>query len=216
MKHILIVDDHPVMRYGLSQLIDAEADLEVCGEAGTAADAMDLLGSMNPDLLLVDLTLSDKNGLELIKDIRAVYPGAQILVVSMHDETLYAERALRAGARGYIMKESAASSLIKAIRRVLDGKIYVSDLMAARLLELLSGQQSETINSPLDRLSDREFEVFQQIGMGKGSRDIADQLNISVRTIDAHRAHIKSKLGMKDGNALVRYAVRWVETGILE
>jgi DNA-binding NarL/FixJ family response regulator len=213
MKTVLIVDDHPVMRYGLAQLIESEDDLQVCGEAGTAAEAFGAVGSLKPDLVLIDLTLPDKSGLELIKEIKAHHEGTDVLVVSMHDETLYAERALRAGARGYIMKEAAAENLIDAIRRVIEGNIYVSEKMAAHLLELVSGQPGKVVLSPLERLTDREFEVFQLIGAGRGSRDIAEQLHVSVRTIDAHRAHIKEKLGMGDGNALIRYAVRWVETG---
>jgi DNA-binding NarL/FixJ family response regulator len=213
MKTVLIVDDHPVMRYGLTQLIESEGDLEVCGEAGTATEAFGAVGSLKPDLVLIDLTLPDKSGLELIKEIKAHHEETDVLVVSMHDETLYAERALRAGARGYIMKEAAAENLIDAIRRVIEGRIYVSEKMAAHLLELISGQAGKAATSPLERLTDREFEVFQLIGAGRGSRNIADQLHVSVRTIDAHRAHIKEKLGLADGNALMRYAVRWVETG---
>jgi DNA-binding NarL/FixJ family response regulator len=213
MKRLLLVDDHPIMRHGLVQLISAEPDLEVCAEAGNAAEGMTATARQNPDLVIADLTLPDKHGLEFIKDLRALHPDLQIMVLSMHDESLYAERALRAGARGYLMKEAAAENLIRAVRRVLGGDIYLSDKMANVMLELLSGQRktSTSASAGIDRLTDRELEVLQLIGSGRGTRQIADQLHVSVRTIDAHRAHIKDKLQLPDGNALVRYAVRWVE-----
>lgn len=213
MKRILLIDDHPIMRHGLAQLIRAESDLEVCAEAGSAAEGLTLIEARKPDLVIVDLTLPDKHGLELIKDIQALHPATLILVLSMHDEALYAERALRAGARGYVMKETAADNLIKACRRVLDGGIYLSDKMAGVMLELVTGHRNKQAPaSPLERLTDRELEVLQLIGQGKGTRNIADLLHVSVRTIDAHRAHIKDKLQLPDGNALVRYAVRWMES----
>lgn len=211
MKRLLLVDDHPIMRHGLVQLISAEPDLEVCAEAGNAAEGMTAAAKQNPDLVIADLTLPDKHGLEFIKDLRALHPDLQIMVLSMHDESLYAERALRAGARGYLMKEAAAENLIRAVRRVLGGDIYLSDKMASVMLELLSGQRKTSASAGIDRLTDRELEVLQLIGSGRGTRQIADQLHVSVRTIDAHRAHIKDKLQLPDGNALVRYAVRWVE-----
>lgn len=211
MKRLLLVDDHPIMRHGLVQLISAEPDLEVCAEAGNAAEGMTAASKQNPDLVIADLTLPDKHGLEFIKDLRALHPDLQIMVLSMHDESLYAERALRAGARGYLMKEAAAENLIRAVRRVLGGDIYLSDKMASVMLELLSGQRKTSASAGIDRLTDRELEVLQLIGSGRGTRQIADQLHVSVRTIDAHRAHIKDKLQLPDGNALVRYAVRWVE-----
>jgi DNA-binding NarL/FixJ family response regulator len=211
MKRLLLVDDHPIMRHGLVQLISAEPDLEVCAEAGNAAEGMTAAAKQNPDLVIADLTLPDKHGLEFIKDLRALHPDLQIMVLSMHDESLYAERALRAGARGYLMKEAAAEHLIRAVRRVLGGDIYLSDKMASVMLELLSGQRKTSTLAGIDRLTDRELEVLQLIGSGRGTRQIADQLHVSVRTIDAHRAHIKDKLQLPDGNALVRHAVRWVE-----
>jgi DNA-binding NarL/FixJ family response regulator len=212
MKRLLLIDDHPIMRHGLAQLIGAESDLKVSGQAGTAAEGLEMLAEKKPDLVLTDLTLPDKHGLELIKDAMVLHPGTLILVLSMHDESLYAERALRAGARGYLMKETAADNLIKAIRRVLDGGIYLSEKMSSLMLEMLSGQRKQSPLSAMERLTDRELEVMQLIGSGKGTRQIADQLHVSVRTIDAHRAHIKEKLQLPDGNALVRYAVRWVES----
>ncbi len=211
-KRLLLIDDHPIMRHGLAQLINAETGLEVCGEAGSAAEGLRGVEKYRPDLVIVDLTLPDKHGLELIKDMQAMHPGTLMLVLSMHDESLYAERALRGGARGYLMKETAADNLVKAVHRVLDGGIYLSDKMAGAMLEMVTGQRKQAQASPLERLTDRELEVLQLIGQGKGTRHIAEQLHVSVRTIDAHRAHIKDKLQLPDGNALVRYAVRWVES----
>jgi len=212
VKKILLVDDHPIMRHGLAQLINAEGDLKVSGQCSTTEEGMKVIEKLKPDLVIADLTLPDKHGLEFIKDVQAMKPGLLMLVLSMHDEALYAERALRAGARGYVMKETAAENLIKAVRKVLDGGIYVSEGMAGMMLEMLSGQrQKNHAAHGLDRLTDRELEVMQLIGQGKATRYIAEQLNVSVRTVDAHRAHIKDKLQLPDGNALVRYAVRWVE-----
>jgi DNA-binding NarL/FixJ family response regulator len=209
-KRILVVDDHPMMRQGLAQLINNEPDLAVCWEADNAAQALGLVSAHQPDLVLADISLPGKNGLELIKDIRALSPGAPILVVSMHDESLYAERALRAGARGYIMKQEGGKKLMTAIRQVLNGQIYVSEKMSARILETFSGRRAE-FASPMEKLSDREFEVFQLIGQGKGTRDIAEQLHLSVKTVEVHRANIKEKLKLKSATDLVREAVRWAE-----
>jgi DNA-binding NarL/FixJ family response regulator len=210
-KRILIVDDHPMMRQGLSQLICSEPDLAVCGEAGTASQAFEAVGQHKPDLALVDISLPDKNGLELIKDIHVMYPALPLLVVSMHDESLYAERVLRAGGRGYVMKQEGGKILMQAIRQVLAGQIYVSEKMSARILEMFSGGRRESDASPVGRLTDREFEVFQHIGQGKGTREIAEHLHLSVKTVEVHRANMKEKLGIKSATDLVRYAVRWVE-----
>lgn len=214
MTHrILIVDDHPVMRMGLVQLINSKMDLDVCGEAGTAREAMERIEALAPDLVVLDLVLPDGHGLEVIKDIRARFDGVKTLVLSSNDEFVYAERALKAGARGYVMKEAAAAHLVEAIHTILEGQIYVSPNVSQLIVEMFTGKKRGSgAASPIEKLTDREFEVFQLIGEGKGSRDIAQQLGISVRTIDAHRAHMKDKLGIKDGNALVRHAVRWVET----
>jgi DNA-binding NarL/FixJ family response regulator len=212
MKRVLLVDDHPIMRHGLSQLIRAEEGLDVCGDAGTAADGLDAVGHFKPDLVVVDLTLPDKNGLELLKDIQALHPGTLCIVLSMHDESLYAERALRAGARGYVMKEAAADHLVDAIRRVLGGGIYVSDAMASRMLEVMTSSRSKPGASSIDRLTDRELEILEMIGKGVATKNIAEKLSISTRTVEAHRAHIKEKIGITDGAALVRYAVQWVES----
>ena len=208
---ILVVDDHPIMRFGITQLIRAEADLDIIAEAGTAAEALQILEENSVDLALVDLSLPDRNGLELIKDIRAMYPDVHCLVVSMHDESLYAERVLRSGGRGYLRKVEAAKNLVSAIRQVLAGGIFVSAEISARIMESLAGGGSPG-TSPVDCLSDRELEVFRLLGEGNGSRDVAGKLGISVRTVDAHRAHIKEKLGLKDATELVHQAVRWVES----
>lgn len=210
-KRILIVDDHPMMRQGLAQLITSEPDLMVCCEADTAGQALDLAAAQKPDLALVDISLPDKNGLELIKDIHVLCPEVLILVVSMHDESLYAERVLRAGARGYIMKQEGGKKLVEAIRQVLSGRIYVSEKMSARILEIFSGRRSENAGSSVERLSDREFEVFQLISEGKGTREIAYHLHLSVKTVEVHRANIKEKLEVNTATDLIRYAVRWSE-----
>jgi len=211
VKRLLLVDDHPIMRHGLAQLIRAEPGLEVCGEAGSAREGLEIAGRLKPDLVVIDLTLPDKNGLELLKDIQAQYPGTLCLVLSMHDESIYGERALRAGARGYIMKEAAADHLISAARKVLSGGIYVSDSMASRMLEQVTGRRARG-GAGVETLSDRELEVLEMIGLGVATKNIAGRLCISARTVEAHRAHIKEKLGVGDGAALVRYAVQWVES----
>lgn len=209
-KRVLIVDDHPMMRQGLAQLINGEPDLVVCCEADTAAQAVDRIVQNKPDLVLADISLPDKNGLELIKDVHVRDPEILILVVSMHDESLYAERVLRAGARGYVMKQEGGRKLMQAIRLVLSGQIYVSEKMSAKILEIFSGRRSKG-GSPIERLSDREFEVFQLIGEGKGTRDIAGHLHLSVKTVEVHRANIKEKLDLRSATDLVHYAVRWME-----
>ena len=211
VKRLLLVDDHPIMRHGLAQLIRNEEGLEVCAEAGTARAGLDAVGEFKPDLVVIDLTLPDKNGLELLKDIQAVYPGTLCLVLSMHDESMYGERALRAGARGYIMKEAAADHLITAVRKVLNGGIYVSDSMASRMLEQVTGNRQKASTAAIDTLTDRELEVLELIGQGVATKLIAERLKISARTVEAHRAHIKEKLSITDGAALVRHAVQWVE-----
>ncbi|MGK0184617.1 MAG: DNA-binding NarL/FixJ family response regulator [Verrucomicrobiales bacterium] len=209
-KKIYIVDDHPIMRQGLAVLIDHERDLEVCGEAEDAAHALDGIRAMQPHLALIDISLPGKNGLELIKDLRAMESNALILIHSMHDESLYVERVLRAGAQGYITKDEGGSKLMEAIRKVLAGEIYVSPEMSGKILEIFSGRRSSSTN-PVEALTDRQFEVFQMIGNGKSTRDIAETLTVSIKTVDAHRDHIKKKLNLRSGTELVRLAVRWVE-----
>lgn len=209
-KRILVIDDHVMIREGLIQLIDREGDLVVCGEAGDPFTALELIGSTQPDLVLADLTLPGKSGIELIKDIRAMYPGVVVLVLSMHDETIYAERVLRAGARGYIMKQEGGQRLMEAIRRVVSGQSYVSERVASKIVDLFSGNQSEI--SPVERLTDREFEVFQLIGAGKTTQAIADELHLSSKTVEVHRARIKEKLQLTTGAELISFAARWMQT----
>jgi DNA-binding NarL/FixJ family response regulator len=211
VKRIVLIDDHPIMRHGLAQLIRAEDGLDVIGEAGSAREGLEVVGKLKPDLAVVDLTLPDKNGLELVKDIRAQHPSTLCIVLSMHEETLYGERALRAGARGYVMKEEAADHLVTAIHKVLSGGLYISETLNARMLEQVTGSaRSKAIG--MDALTDRELEILALIGKGVATKIIAAQLSISARTVEAHRAHIKEKLAMTDGAALVRYAVQWVES----
>jgi DNA-binding NarL/FixJ family response regulator len=210
-KQIFIVDDHPVFREGLVGLVKREADLTVCGEADNAAQALAGIGTSKPDLVLADIGLPGKNGLELVKDIRAIHPELAVLVISMHDETLYAERVLRAGGRGYIMKQEGPEKILQAIRQVLSGQISLSGKISARILDSLSDRRAKT-DSPIARLTDREFEILQLIGQGKDSHDIAELLHLSVKTVDAHRGHIKEKLELKSGTELIVFAARWVET----
>jgi DNA-binding NarL/FixJ family response regulator len=209
-QRIVIVDDHPMMREGLAQLVDHEPDLVVEAQADSAGQALRLVEKAVPDLLVVDISLPDKSGLELIKDVHTLLPGLPILVVSMHDESLYAERVLRAGGRGYIMKQEGGKKLMEAIRQVLAGRIYVSEKISAKILENYSGRRPDS-QSPVEKLSDREFEVFQLLGQGQGTREIAKQLHLSVKTVEVHRANIRKKMELANGGELVRYAIRWNE-----
>ncbi|MBV8225634.1 MAG: response regulator transcription factor [Verrucomicrobia bacterium] len=209
-KRVLIVDDHPITRSGLVQLINSQPDLEVCGEAGNAANALSALDACDPDLAIVDITLPDKNGLELIKDIRALRPGLPILVISMHEESLYAERVLRAGARGYVMKREGGEKLMQAIRQVAKGKISLSERMSGQILELFSGREPRRQRSRIEQLSDREFEVFELIGAGLSAREIAAKLHLSAKTVQAHRANIMRKLKVKSVSRLVSYSAHWI------
>jgi len=210
-KRILVVDDHPIFREGLLQSIHRQPDLMVCGEAENASQALGAMSKLKPDLVLVDITLPEKSGFELVKDIQALHPGVPVLVLSMHDESLYAERVLRAGARGYIMKHERPEKLLEAIRHILNGKAYVSEKMAARILDVFSGRRPTGSRVPLERVTDREFEILQLIGRGKNSHEIAKELHLSVKTVDTHRTHLKEKLKLKNGLQLTRYAVCWVE-----
>jgi DNA-binding NarL/FixJ family response regulator len=210
-KRLLILDDHPMMREGLSQLINHNPGLVVCGEAGSGREALDLIRKLKPDLVLADISLPDTNGLEMVKNIRVMFPGTAVLVISMHDESMYAERVLRAGGRGYIMKQEGGRKILEAIQRVLGGQVYVSEKMSATLLGALSGQPADG-KTPIAHLSDREFEVFQLMGQGRTSRAIAEQLGLGLKTVETHRAAIKKKLKLNSATELVHYAVRWVET----
>jgi len=211
-KKVLLVDDHPIVRKGLVELINRARDLEVCADVGNAHQAMKAIRLLKPDLAIVDLSLPGKGGVELIKDIRTEYPQLFILVMSMHDESLYASRALRAGANGYIMKEENEEMILKAVRQVLNGEGYVSDKMSTTILQIFSGRRFTKSSSPVERLTDREFDVFERIGRGQGSRQIARQLCLSSKTVDAHRGSIKRKLHLENSSELIRYAVRWLET----
>ena len=208
-KRVLIVDDHPMMREGLAHSINQEPDLTVCCAARTAAEALDGIAARKPDLVLTDITLPGKSGLELIKDIKAMHPGLPVLVVSMHDEALYAERVLRAGARGYITKEAAGEKLLHAIRQVLAGQLYVSEKTAAQIVATFSGHQAAGGRPSVGVLTDREFEVFQLIGQGLATEQIARRLNISAKTVETHRVHIKKRLGLATAPELIAYAARW-------
>jgi DNA-binding NarL/FixJ family response regulator len=211
---VLLVDDHPILRKGLAELINQEADLMVCGEAEEAPKAFEAVGVLNPDVALVDISLKGGNGLELIKNIKARYPDLPLLVLSMHDETLYAERALRAGSLGYIMKEEAIEKVLTAIRHVIAGEIFLSDRMKGRLLNQLVGGRIKHGSSSIDSLSDRELEVFRLIGEGRGTRQIAEELRLSVRTVEAYREYIKDKLNLKNGTELVQHAFQYVHSGL--
>jgi DNA-binding NarL/FixJ family response regulator len=208
---VFLVDDHPMIREGMGRLIDGEPGLMYCGGAGNAEQALGDFARCKPDIVIVDLTLPGRSGLDLIKDLRAIEPDLRVLVFSMHDETVYAERALRAGARGYLMKEAGSEKMLEAIRTVLAGEISVSPRMASKILNLFSGQRPRGSSSPLEKLTDREFDVYQLIGQGKATKEIAAQLHLSHKTVAAHRANIKEKLGIASVTELMHHAVRWVE-----
>jgi DNA-binding NarL/FixJ family response regulator len=211
-KRVLIVDDHPLFRQGITQFINREADLGVIGEAESSDQALQAIQDLKPDMLTLDISLKDSNGIDLIKSIKAQYEELPILVLSMHDETLYAERVLRAGAKGYIMKQEATKNVMVAIRRVLEGKIYLSDTMSEKMLEKqLNGVPENT--SSVGTLSDRELEVFQAIGEGQSTSHIAKNLHLSVKTVETYRANIKNKLNLSNNTELIRHAVQWVQCG---
>ena len=209
-KKILLVDDHPLMRRGQADLLGREPDLMVCGEAGTAREAMAAIAQLAPDLVLTDMALPDKDGLELIKDIQALHPGLPVLAMSMQEESLYAARVLRAGGRGYLMKAEGPERLASAIREVLNGQVVVSQRMAARMLEAMVGPAGKSGTEPEGRLSDRELEVLRLFGEGWSTEEIATRLHLSPKTVDVHRAHIKEKLALKTTPEFQRYAIRWV------
>jgi DNA-binding NarL/FixJ family response regulator len=211
-RRLMLVEDHAIMREGLIAIINRQADLEICGEASSPAEALAGLAQAKPDLMLTDLTMPGRSGVEFIRDVQAMSPGLPIVVLSMHDETLYAERALRAGARGYIMKDAGSAKTLEAIRVVLGGQVYVSTQIAARIVGALAAHRPRGSDSPIETLSDREFELFQLVGHGYSGKEIAERMRISPKTVDVHRAHIKRKLNLPDLLALIRYAVRWVET----
>lgn len=208
---ILLVDDHPVLRRGVAELINGEAIYEVCGEVGTLHEAYSAVGTLKPELVVVDISLDGNNGVELMKELTYRWPSLPILAYSMHDEQIYAERALRAGAKGYVMKQHPPETLLEAIKTILRGKIYLSPQMSDRMLGKLVGAGSgeKPIQSPIEKLSDRELEVLQLIGKGMTTAQIADKLCLSVKTIETYREHLKQKLSLKSGPELVRYAIEW-------
>ena len=209
-KKVFIVDDHPVFREGLVRIAAAVPGLVVCGEADNARDAFDAISKLNPDLVLMDINLPGKSGLELLQDVHAMRPELPVLVISMHDEQLYAERVLRAGGRGYIMKQEGPEKMRVAITKVLNGQVYASERTAAAILDALSRPRSSASTSTVGKLTDRELEILRLTGQGKDNRAIAQELHISLKTVDTHRGHIKEKLGLKNGTELIHYAVRWV------
>ena len=207
---ILLVDDHAVVRFGIAQLLNREPDMTVCGEEEDASKALGAIGTVKPNLVIADISLKDSSGLELMRNIKAQYAGLPVLVVSSHDESIYAEIAFRAGALGYLMKEEALDKIIMAIRRVLSGAIYVSDSLAAKMLQQQIRGQTNINESPVKDLSDRELEVFQLIGQWKTTRDIAEELHLSVKTIEYYREQIKRKLSLKNAAELTQRATAWV------
>lgn len=212
ITRLLLVDDHPLMRKGLALTLDAEPDFEIVGQAADAEEALDAAPRLKPDVVLVDLSLPGMGGLELVKHLAAVLPEAKTLVVSRHDESLYADRAIRAGARGYVSKLEAGEKIVDAVRAVLRGSLYLSEEVKDRML-LGAAAGRDPMASPLDQLSDRELEVFEMTGKGVETRDIAERLHLSVKTVESYRARIKAKLGLSSATELLQHAVRWVEDG---
>lgn len=209
-KHrILLIDDHPIVRQGLALLIDREADLHVCGEAEQASSAMHAIATLRPDLVVLDISLSGPDGLDVLKEIRSRTGSLPVLILSMHDETIYAERALRAGANGYIMKQEATEKVLVAIRKILKGEVYLSERLTSAMLNHYVHGATTVKNSPLLSLTDRELEIFRLIGEGHATRQIADELHLSVKTVESHQAHIKEKLALRSARELVQHAIEW-------
>jgi DNA-binding NarL/FixJ family response regulator len=208
---ILLVDDHPLVREWLANLINEQRDLHVCGEASNAPQAFEMIGVEKPDIVIVDISLEDGSGIELIKSVKASHLGVAMIVLSMHDESLYAERALRAGARGYIMKREATKKILQAIRSVLEGKLYISDKISAAMAEKFVEGRPVALGSPAEQLSDRELEIFQLLGHGRNTRQIADHLHIGFKTVQTYCARIKEKLELDNATQLLHEAIRWNE-----
>jgi len=206
---VFVVDDHPIVRQGLTLLINREQDLAVCGEAEDAQSAMQSVTSVRPDIMVVDISLNGPDGLDLLKDIRMRHPDLPVLILSMHDESIYAERALRAGAQGYIMKQEATEKVLVALRRILSHEIYVSERIANRMLQRYIGSPNAERPSSVADLTDRELEVFRLIGEGHSTRQIAEELHISVKTVESYQAHIKEKLSLRSARELVQHAIQW-------
>ena len=207
---IMMVDDHPLMREGMARFLNLQDDLDLCCEAGSVEEALAVVVACNPALAIIDISLHGESGLDLIKTLRRRYPGLALLAISMHDESVFAERALRAGANGYLMKKEATGNILLAVRRVLAGDIYLSASMPTNLAQRLLAPQGRA-PSPIAGLSEREFEILHLLGLGFGTRQIADKLNRSIKTIEAHRASLKDKLQLKSGADVVRFAIQWLE-----
>jgi DNA-binding NarL/FixJ family response regulator len=208
-KMVLVVDDHPLMRQGLSLLINQQQDMQVCGEAEEAQAAMHALAQKKPDIMILDISLNGPDGLELLKSIRVSHPDLPVLILSMHDEAIYAERALRARANGYIMKQEATEKVLVAMRRILNGDIYLSDRMQNKMLHQFIDGAPSMIQSRIASLSDRELEVFRLIGEGRATREIAEELHLSIKTVETYQAHIKEKLALRSGRELIQHAIQW-------
>jgi DNA-binding NarL/FixJ family response regulator len=211
-RSIFLVDDHPVTRAGIAALLGQQTAWRVCGEADSAPKAVDMIPRLNPELVIIDISLKTTSGLELIKNLHALIRDLKVLVLSMHDEFLYAERALRAGAKGYVMKDQAADTLLSAVRRVLAGDLHISEKMKERMLNRFVSNKRDELTFSMDTLSDREMEVLVHIGNGYSTRQIATKLNLSVKTIDSYREHLKIKLRLEKGADLVRHAIQWVKS----
>lgn len=210
-SRVLIVDDHPLVRHGMAQLINQEADLHICCEAGNAEEAMEASRRCTHDLAIVDISMEGISGIELIKMLKAKSENLPVLVMSMHDESLYAERALRAGAKGYVMKQEAPETILAAIRQILRGNIHVSEKIRSKMLRQIADAPTQADLSPLNRLGDRELEIMQLIGQGFRTAEIAEKINRSIKTIEAHRANLKKKLNLKNAAELIHFAVQWTE-----
>jgi DNA-binding NarL/FixJ family response regulator len=208
-SRVFVVDDHPIVRQGLALLINRESDLAVCGEAEDAQSAIQTVATVKPDIMVVDISLNGPDGLDLLKDVRMRFPELPVLILSMHDESIYAERALRAGARGYIMKQEATEKVLVALRRILGHEIYVSERIANRMLQRYIGSPAADRPSSVADLTDRELEVFRLIGEGHSTRQIAEELHISVKTVESYQAHIKEKLSLRTARELVQHAIQW-------
>jgi DNA-binding NarL/FixJ family response regulator len=212
-KTVVLVDDHPIMRKGLAELIDQEPDLHVVGEAEDAQGAREVIAKLRPDIAVVDISLRESNGIDLMRDIKARWPDLPVLILSMYENTIYAEHALSAGARGYITKSEAPAKVVEGIRQVLAGSIYINERMASKMLSSFVGARHDAKGFSVDRLSQREFEIFDLIGQGQQTRQVAENLHISIKTVEAHRENIKRKLNLASATDLLKYAIEWKQFG---
>ena len=208
-KKVLVIDDHPLLRQGLAMLINQQQDMEVCGEAEEAHAAMRSIAQFRPDIVILDISLKGPDGLDLLKSIRALHPDVPVLILSMHDEAIYAERALRARANGYIMKQEATEKVLVALRRIFNGDVYLSDNMSKKMLQQYIDGAPSLLQSRIASLSDRELEVFRRIGEGRATREIAEELHLSIKTVETYQAHIKEKLSLRSGRELIQHAIQW-------